>query len=1732
MARADRLEKRYREYGSDPDKPRFTSLLFGTALLAVAAYSAGTVRHRASEIMRKRAAELSEQLAQHVPSQYRGEVSQQLMEVLTKPVSSFREAYSITMSEHPLMKAWEYASKRVFPVELLDLLLKGPELRYAGRHQAMLIPEETILYKQLRREGTEGQLFYLRGAAYELEWSKEFERYNLRRVREGVYPVKGSLSYFLQRLDKGPRRMSYQEGVVGFFQKQLDTLHVPEGHRTRSFWRTTLELLGLGEPYEMRADVEFMHRSEPLKNISDAITALRKGLVLEAIEHISPGHSVSIWGKRYRLPGKMKRISAFHLAPYNMLYRLSTPFRDKMLLRHLALTDQSSGSALDLYSSIFFKRLLPIYFGYEALKYAAFEFENITGADVTEIYGDIKARALLNWATVKDVTGITGVVKTLHKIAPEVVSHIAHPLSDQPVGLSRKELEEYLRIGREPIRKGRWWFFGSGVPIRGEKIQYFAPNWYQRTRRKYKDYMYTGTRYGSKREYWMHSWLPTPRYPYAPLLRLFDPYWLERKHYKDRPYPVSAPMFEHNIFGTPLNLTIGLLFKPPKYMHKREMSRALKTHKSINEAIRSKFYEQSLSNYWLYITGGGTATPMKVSPIPGAAGSMIAGGGVAGYLKRAVTPVRGIPVVQPTSAQEDYLYNTWYAKGPPISVQRVATADSAQVSDETIPAITAPYHQPIKGPRQLVREANIMLSQGLEVGPYSKFSIKQVVRDTSAEINKQIEAYGAAHGYRKQERVPGKFTPQGVMTCIRYPSPSYVPGLPKRSVLPDVMVSAYNVPVDIARQIENVAGIYGFLGHTVSERLLGINLSTMPQYERAQIGSFSREFYKDWNIGGLTGEVSEIFRRFIPKQYFEDQPYNPIHNMMPSWMPRNYIIDYMHGDPYTKIPMGEWRLPGAAHERLYGIEPLRLKISPSKAGMPLPQLVQSLIGMRENVVAGSKREHVLTGGEEAHRALQQQFKEQGILIGAEVPIYNKVMDMEGYIDAIVRGAGGESNIVEIKTKANAEELEKLEAPEYKHLVQLNIYMGTTGIHQGYLHYTTRRKPVGGPTKIFRVTFNPELYQYTIQNVAHAKAIVRDMVQKRIITPQELYTPFERFRVLADVAPYSAEYEYYKNYLSATLPKGSERRKEFTRIKKEVSAVKKRVELEPYRFRETKLKRRTVRIEKRLMPGIYKVKGLERPIRLAGIQVYGGQDERGEVARMLEAKYFAPGKKIKIGFAVDRARRYSKDVAGTMPVVAYTTAGSNINRIFLQRKAAREKETDYSPAAVHARFTFSQRLAGRLIEAVAHTNIPYIHNKFMPIDSPLEEYKRKEIYGKRFTQWKHPFGTMIIPAIRAYAAEGVPQGIMEGMFIGFLLGSMKKREHAGVRLAAESFGSLFKRMRYKFIGALIGGAVGAAASVYIRGGIITGKPYIPSDVRKRRKYDEYFDRLKYVKFKRLYEAARREIKKREGIDIEALMLAIETKGKKAKERRRYLKQVRREYRREGLPSPRINRMIRDIAENRRRLLLTPLDVMALQFRREYKRTMAGLTSMSSYEDIYAALPKLERDYFTAFLEAPRSERKEIKKLVPSDVRRILESKWEGKPYEPPDIKDYFRHKFLPPKDWIGWLPWRSLEDYKLAALKAEGEDVRQFGFWPADLRRIKQLGIKNIQPFRPAAFSGSMAAKLKNLLKGLGLRDVIINIYTAPSHTNDININMNITDERRSEIENYITNNYDVLAYNN
>jgi hypothetical protein len=126
---------------------------------------------------------------------------------------------------------------------------------------------------------------------------------------------------------------------------------------------------------------------------------------------------------------------------------------------------------------------------------------------------------------------------------------------------SRKTARELQDIysGQDPvaIRSGRWWDLGT-TPWEGNRIKEYRAHWSVLHRSRAEKI----SLYGSEEEYWAHHPI------LHPIKYLKDPYWLEKRHYGDRPYPITSPAFSDvPLIGPLLAATIGKLVKPPVRMH-------------------------------------------------------------------------------------------------------------------------------------------------------------------------------------------------------------------------------------------------------------------------------------------------------------------------------------------------------------------------------------------------------------------------------------------------------------------------------------------------------------------------------------------------------------------------------------------------------------------------------------------------------------------------------------------------------------------------------------------------------------------------------------------------------------------------------------------------------------------------------------------------------------------------------------------------------------------------------------------------------------------------------------------------------------------------------------------------------------------------------------------------------------------------------------------------------------
>jgi hypothetical protein len=120
---------------------------------------------------------------------------------------------------------------------------------------------------------------------------------------------------------------------------------------------------------------------------------------------------------------------------------------------------------------------------------------------------------------------------------------------DKPEELRAKmEGDELL-----PVRKGRYWE-GGGTPFEGRQVMYHRPHWYAMMSSRAR-----------QKAIWGED--EDDISPIGKSFRKNFTYYLEKKHYQDRPYPITGTPFSEAPFISGLISPIARLIKPPRLMH-------------------------------------------------------------------------------------------------------------------------------------------------------------------------------------------------------------------------------------------------------------------------------------------------------------------------------------------------------------------------------------------------------------------------------------------------------------------------------------------------------------------------------------------------------------------------------------------------------------------------------------------------------------------------------------------------------------------------------------------------------------------------------------------------------------------------------------------------------------------------------------------------------------------------------------------------------------------------------------------------------------------------------------------------------------------------------------------------------------------------------------------------------------------------------------------------------------
>lgn len=938
----------------------------------------------------------------------------------------------------------------------------------------------------------------------------------------------------------------------------------------------------------------------------------------------------------------------------------------------------------------------------------------------------------------------------------------------------------------------------------------------------------------------------------------------------------------------------------------------------------------------------------------------------------------------------------------------------------------------------------------------------------------------------------------------------------------------------------NVAGIYGFgvTAFMTGDVGAGRTVIDTPGYSR----SFNRGFW-DKESGGAGGDLSEIFRRFVQTRKKNVNYYNPIRNTMPDWMPgENGFTDFQHGDPYTKIARGEERLPGEGFERLNGLNIdslLDLKIGSSSIGKTKDEIIQHLLNQDEITDPGML--DIVNKGTREHERIERLMLKSGVAIDSEIEIKDEENGITGTYDIRMHDESSPTGeaIMDVKT-ISAKGMAKVKAdkaPKDINKRQVNWYLHHTNKkNKGYLMYVNR----DDPNDVYSLGFNydKKLYESTMATVDEARTAVRNMLSSGQLSRGDLYKPMDKFRILADTAPYSEEFTEM-NQMMGNMQLDEEDANELRAIRDRVAEVKKPFRFYDYRFKNSDVETESIKVGRMLKSTTFAVQGSDSPIKLAGVKLNKDHPKYEEAMKFLN-RHLGEGDSVKIKVAKDLSKRNNKDLYKTTDAVVYNK-GININKALIDRGLAEEDTEDFSPTGIRARYNAVERGFGKAWESIAHFD-SYANTKVLQVRTAAEDYERKQVYGKDFKEWTQPVGDFLMPSIWKNMNRNAVYGMASGAAVGYMFGAIGSK------------GSKYG----KLMGTLAGAATMAGAKMYKAGyEATTGERWIPKEKQRERELNDYLDKIKFIKNRKLFEVYSQKALVEDGVDVKDMIASNKISGEKISNRKRKIQNAKREAKLsrevtasdfkgtdvdikliDKLPNflrgiltldvvnakknkeksilKTVNAEINELTSYRKTFALSENSMKAIEYYNESEKTMQGYDAGEQITNIMSALPKKDKQYFKHFLKAPEEEREEILELAPKYMKRALQSAYGMKVDNKDSLPDYFSKHYLPDDNWDGWQ-----EDYNLNAMKVkmvqnEGLEFGSFDIWEDQKREADAYGPTDIPNIDYDTKNTEVVQrKLREILGTAGYEDLN---FSFSFNKNGNTINMDMHEDKKAKYE--------------
>lgn len=646
-----------------------------------------------------------------------------------------------------------------------------------------------------------------------------------------------------------------------------------------------------------------------------------------------------------------------------------------------------------------------------------------------------------------------------------------------------------------------------------------------------------------------------------------------------------------------------------------------------------------------------------------------------------------------------------------------------------------------------------------------------------------------------------------------------------------------------------------------------------------------------------------------------------------------------------------------------------------------------------------------------------------------------------------------------------------------------------------------------------------------------------------------YGAFDRFKILADIAPNSSEYKIWKEIASKTVtdPKLKEEMKE---IKERRAQQGKKHDFYDYQVLGKDVDYQNITVSE--IMGYGRFRSGNTIYKLAGIKVKSNDKE---TMQEVLGKYLHVGDTVTIATDSNEAYQKNKDSVRSTNAAVFIN-GESLSSMMEENGDAEKRKGDTSAAALFSRFGLGQRLMAGMSEILAHADIPILSDQWLRVRDPYEAYRAEEVYGTSYQSWEHPIDTFLMPAVeRAIHDRSLVNTIVQrygkhyietrkgkntilghamlmtnrsyiaSAAIPYVLGKHELAHKMGLvgsnlAVAAHVFtgGNNFAEQAFeggdlgwklaKFFGAesKYGKAAGAVAGTMFASAIhvIRGnEEWKPERTKKRWAMEDYFDRLTYLKYKGLYEEAAKRAKDEEGFDVEKYVKESKEADDKAKKKQEYYQSLKDRLKRNSRNQPLQKAYLKLLSKEKNAVEEDKViqnvgqwGRTAMLYRKAMNSTMYGLNEDSSWGEMVSALPQNDREFFMEFVkEKDPDKRQKILDTVSPQLKKALQMAWKMDLDEEETNEEYFTKHKLPDYKWAGWRPDVDMQGIEAKTIKNEGATLSDYGLYESTLDTPSaNLFGDNLKFSNYSESKSTVEDNLKYILKGQGLKDVDIKVY--------------------------------------